>query len=107
MEFVKYRNLNLPNELSYEFLLELQQYLNNELLDCFRSINNESREKISRDLITKVEHLIEQINQHGYGLYRADYSGDINYENSEQTYCNKNLNIHFHGFTAQVSWDNW
>lgn len=107
MEFRKYRNLNLPSESGYEFLLELQQFLNKELFDFFQLLKDESRDKISRDLIAKVEHLTDQINEYGYELYRADYSGDINYENSEQTYCNKSLNIHFHGFTAQISWDKW
>ena len=107
MDFRKYRDLNLPSESGYEFLLELQQFLNKELFDFFLDVKSESRERISRDLIKKVEQLTEQINEYGYNLYRADYSGDVDYENSEQTFCNKSLNIHFHGFTAQVSWDKW
>ena len=37
-------------------------------------------------LVNKVEEMIDTLNAEGYDFGRCDYSGDINYENSEQTF---------------------
>ncbi|MFC4701529.1 hypothetical protein ACFO4O_15315 [Glaciecola siphonariae] len=107
MEFFKYKDLKMPSELGYEHLLDIQYYLNTELSLLFRDLKGQSREKIARELVTKVESLTDCINEFGYDLHRCNYSGDVNYENSKQIYCNKSLNIRFHGFSAQISWDVW
>ena len=107
MEFEKYRTLNLPSESGYKHLLEIQRFLNLELYNLFIEKGSSDRRSLANALIEKVESLIDEINNYGYNLHRADYSGDINYENSEQTYSNKSLTIQFRGYSAQVSWDAW
>jgi hypothetical protein len=97
----------MPSERGYQYLLGLQSYLNEELSILFGSILAESRDEIARKLIVKIEALVDDLNRFGYALRRVNYSGSIDYENSEQIYCNKSLNINFHGFSAQVSWDKW
>ena len=107
MDFLKYKDLKMPSEIGYEQLLEIQYFLNTELSLLFKRLKGQNREILARELVSKVESLTDHINEFGYGLHRSNYSGSVNYENSEQTYCNKSLNIRFHGFSAQVSWDVW
>ena len=97
----------MPSEQGYQSLLELQSYLNEELSMLFCSILTESRDEIASKLIAKVQALVDDLNRFGYALRSVNYSGSIDYENSEQIYCNKSLNINFRGFSAQVTWDKW
>lgn len=68
------------------------------------------RERLAHALVEAVEYLVlERLNSAGYCLGRLDYGGDINYENSEQTYFNgtetvPGLLLEFHGFACKVSW---
>ena len=60
-------------------------------------------------LVNKVEEIVDALNSEGYNFGRCDFSGDINYENSEQTFSDggtmgEEVILHFHGFTVQASW---
>ncbi len=105
MELRNYGELNLPSNDGHRHLLEIQNFINSNLFILFEEIKSEPRDILAKKLVQKVEEITDHINHYGYKLYRADYSGDINYENSEQIYCNKSLTIHFHGFSAQVTWE--
>jgi len=93
----------------YLDILSLQNKLNNQLLVCFTRNLDKGREKLADILIVKIDSLIEQLDKEGFHFIQSDYSGDINYENSEQTFSNDKkmgtgICLHFHGFTVQVYW---
>ena len=100
-----------PGEARYSAMLELQKALNQDLQEYFESNKTKGREYLEKNLVSKVESIVDELNEHGYKLGRCEYSGDINYENSEQWFSNggemgTGLMIHFIGFSAQVSWEN-
>ena len=107
MKIRSYKTLNLPSEEGYGQLLELQDQLNVELRKSFESLKDKNKDVLSRELISKVETLIDEVNLKHYNLHRGDYSGDKNYQHSEQTFCNKSIVIQFIGFSAQISMDSW
>jgi len=98
-----------PGEARYSAMLELQYELNKDLKHHFEASRAQGRKYLAAIVISKVEKIIDNLNKHNYNLACCDYGGDVNYEDSEQWYSNGNdigegLIIHFHGFTAQVSW---
>lgn len=105
VDIKKYKDLNLPSYHGYKHLMEVQIFLNDELFNLFVSLQDEDEENVSRSLIAKVESLTDHLNEFGYNLHRSSYGGATTYENSEQSYSNKNLSINFHGFSAQITWD--
>jgi len=107
MNLASYKNLNLPSEEGYAELLNLQSWLNAELRECIELLKSKSKEIIARELISKVESLIDEVNTKHYKLYRGDYGGSTNYQHGEQTYCNKSIIVQFVGFSAQVYMDSW
>lgn len=51
--------------------------------------------------------LVDGLNNRGYSFGPCDYSVDINYENSEQTFSNgaemgEGIILHCHGYSVQV-----
>jgi len=67
------------------------------------------RNKLSKILINKIDSLIDQLDKEGIHFIQCEYSGDINYESSEQTFSNgkkmgDGVCLHFHGFSVQTYW---
>ena len=102
------------NQLSndkYKELLELQERINEKLQKSFIQNMDKSSDFLSAYLIRLVENITEELNRESdYNFGRCDYSGDVNYQNSEQTYScgekmGKEVILHFHGFSVQVSWE--
>ena len=53
--------------------------------------------------------MVEKINSEGYNFGCSSYGGDINYENSEQSYSDgkemgTGVTLNFVGFSVQVTW---
>ncbi len=92
-------------------MLKLEKEINCSLQECFNNSKDNGREYLSKKVISKVESIIDNLNNHQYNLGCCSYGGDIDYENSEQWYSNGDkmgfgLIIQFMGFTAKVSWGN-
>ena len=97
-------------EEKYSELLELQFNVNEELKVFFNVNKSKGRKHLSQVLISKVEDIVDSLNQDNHNFGRCEYSGDINYENSEQTFSDGNelgegVVLHFHGFSVQVRWE--
>ena len=100
----------MESEDRYLELLKLQNRLNKELQKSFESSKDKGRDYLSRLLIDKVENLIDTLNHDGYSFGRIDYGGSVDYETSEQWYCDgpemgTGIVLHFLGYSVQVSWE--
>lgn len=98
------------DSLKYSEMLELQKTLNAKLQKSYAQKKGEGREYLSSYLVNFVSDMVNELNESGYKFGRCDYSGDINFENSEQTYSDgaemgHGVILHFHGFSVQVSWE--
>lgn len=94
----------------YSEMLELQKTLNSKLRESYAQNKGEGREYLSSFQVKLVGDMVDELNENGYKFGRCDYSGDINFENSEQTYSDgdemgNGVILHFHGFSVQVSWE--
>ena len=103
--------MEVESEKNYLAILALQEELNSELHKFFEANMNKGREFLSNALVKKIEGMVEDLNTKGFNFGRCDYAGDINYEDSEQTYSSgqtigTGTILHFHGFSVQVSWAN-
>jgi len=101
---------DMEPEERYTKLLKLQKVLNQELQDLFETSKSQGREFLSKVLIEKIESIIERLNLENYGFGRFEYSGDVNYENSEQWFSNgaemgTGIILHFHGYSVQITWE--
>jgi len=93
-----------PNK--YSEMLELQKRLNLKLQDAYESNKESEREHLSSQLVNVVETLVGELDNGNPKFGRVEYSGDIDFENSEQTWSMGNgVFLHFHGFSVQVSWE--
>ena len=95
---------------NYIELLEIQKNLNKQLRNDFESEKFKGREHLASFLVNRVEQLVDELNEQGHRFGRCDYSGDINFENSEQTYSNgKSMGegaiLHFHGYSVLAYWE--
>ena len=86
-------------------IYSLQKEINQELHSFFEASKSKGREFLARALIEKIESIIDNLNRQGYSFGRIEYSGDIDYENSEQWYSNGSamgtgIILHFHGFST-------
>ena len=104
------KDMELPGETRYSAMLDLQREINRNLREHFEDCKSKDPITIARSLVSRVEFIVDELNKCGYRLARSEYGGDIDYENSEQWYCNgpemgTGLHIHFLGFTAQVYWE--
>lgn len=109
MKIPSVEEMRTPGEARYVAMLELQSELDLELKKHFEEFKDRGRETLARALIEKVESIVEELNARNYRLGRIEYSGDRNYEDSEQWFGNgadmgAGLVLHFHGFSVQVSW---
>ena len=87
----------------------LQVELNRTLKAHYEEIRFQDRDFIADSLVAKVEELIDELNAASYGFSRIEYSGDVDFENSEQWFTNgrdmgTGIVVHFHGFSARVTW---
>ncbi len=99
----------MNDEKKYLEILNLQKNLNNQLMSCFIENIHHGRKKLTDILIVKIDSLIDELYKEGYKFINCDYSGDVNYNNSEQFFSNgkkmgTGICLHFHGFTVQVYW---
>jgi len=100
----------MGTEITYSDILHLQKIVNSELKYLYEKHKSRGRELLATILLTEIEEIIERLNENGYSFGRLDYSGDINFENSEQTYRNgkemgSGIILHFHGFSVQAYWE--
>lgn len=91
-------------------LIQLQEALNLELSNVRTSTASWPKDSIARHLISQVEELVDRLESFGYVLGRIDYGGDVEPENSEQTYSSclspsARLIVHFSGFRCEVEWE--
>ena len=107
MKIPSYKELNLPSEEGYAKLLDLQYELNSALRSVFDSHREDGRVALAKILVSKVDKLIDEVNAKHYELMPDEYSGDTDYEHSEQTFSNSKIVVQFVGFSAQVSMDPW
>lgn len=94
----------------YSEMLEIQEELNHKLRRDFECEKVHGRAHLARFIAERVGALVDELNSSGYSFGPCDYSGDINFENSEQTFCNgaemgEGIILHFHGYSVQVSWE--
>lgn len=71
---------------------------------CLSHISH-GRAHLARFIAERVGALVDELNSSGYSFGPCDYSGDINFENSEQTFCNgaemgEGIILHFHGYSV-------
>ncbi len=95
---------------TYLKILYLQERINSELQTLFILHQNDSRDTLASILVNGIETIVDEINKNGYKFGRCDYDGDINFENSEQTFSDgqamgTGIILHFHGFSVQASWE--
>ena len=101
---------DIVTEDKYLEILSLQDRLNTELRSFFQKNKDKGREKLATILVVKVDKIIDELNKEGYNFGSCDYGGDINYENSEQSFCDgkemgTGICLHFHGFSVQAFWE--
>ncbi|WP_281214383.1 hypothetical protein [Shewanella insulae] len=94
----------------YSEMLKIQEELNHKLRRDFEREKVHGREHLARFLTERVGALVDELNSSGYSFGPCDYSGDINFENSEQTFSDgaemgEGIILHFHGYSVQVSWE--
>ena len=103
--------MNKISNPEYLKILKLQDSINRELMTEYQNNIDKDNQFLAERIIKKVEEIIDNINsKYGYNFGRCDYSGDINYQDSEQTYSNgkemgSGIILHFHGFSVQASWE--
>lgn len=94
----------------YSKMLALQELLNSRLRDAYESNKDKGCEYLASFLVDYVETLVDKLNAEGDTFGRCEYSGDVNFENSEQWYSNggemgAGVLLHFHGFAVMASWE--
>ena len=105
-------NYIMKNRIDLEYysnLLILQKELNTELQQIFEKNKTNPSIDLSKLLIVSIEYIVARLNSTGYSFGRIDYSGDIHFEKSEQSWSDGNEFesggvLHFHGFSCQVSY---
>ncbi|WDD99287.1 hypothetical protein [Thalassomonas actiniarum] len=101
---------DIVNNECYSEMLKIQELLNAKLRNDFEIEKVKGREHLARFLTSRVGQLIDELNATGYSFAPCDYSGDINFENSEQSFSNgadmgEGIIIHFHGYSVQATWE--
>jgi hypothetical protein len=109
--------MKIPSADSYAFSSSLRELsmgqlevaVNAELERVLRDSKEYGRDYLARHVISEAERIIDLLNRAGYGLGRVEYSGDVDFENSEQLFGNGDvmgtgLMIQFRGFKCKVYW---
>ncbi len=94
----------------YSDLLLLQERINLVLKEAYEANKNHGREYLSTLLINEVEKLVDRLNSEGWNFGCCNYGGDVNFENSEQSYSDGNemgegVILDFSGFSCKVTWE--
>jgi len=94
----------------YSKLLLLQEAINLELKNLYEANKELGRDHLSALLVNEVEYLVDRLNSEGWKFGRCNYGGDINFENSEQSYSDGEemgvgVILNFLGFSCQVTWE--
>ena len=100
---------DVVSEEKYSEMLALQESVNAELRDLYEANRHFGRERLSELLVNEVEDIVERLNTEGHQFGRAEYSGDLDFENSEQVFSDgpqmgAGVVLHFCGFSVQASW---
>lgn len=98
-----------PGPARERAMAQLEQSINAELAVVFESNRARGREHLARILIDRVDGIVDELDAAGHSFGRVDYGGDINYENSEQTWGNgavmgAGVILEFLGFSCKVRW---
>lgn len=101
---------DVVNPEKYKKMLALQVSINEELTSLYEEHYSKGREHLSKLLVNQVEKLVERLNERGANFGCTDYGGDIDFENSEQTYSDgekmgQGVVLYFRGFSCQVRWE--
>ena len=76
----------MATEENISEMLALQEKINLGLQELFDANKHHGREFLAGLLVNEVERIVEALNENGRSFARAEYSGDNDYENSEQIY---------------------
>jgi len=90
-------------------LLKLSEWINQELRNEFETNQAGGRDHLASILIAKVESIADTLNRWGFSFGRIDYGGDLNYEDSYQTFSSgermgTGIILEFRGFDCKASW---
>jgi len=90
-------------------LQQLSAWIAEELRQAFEQCRSLERPRIASVLIERVESLVGELGAVGYSFGRIDYGGDINFEDSYQTFSSGDrmgtgIILEFTGFSCRVSW---
>jgi hypothetical protein len=90
-------------------LLNLSEWINQELRKEFETNQAGGRGHLASILIGKVESIADTLNRWGFTFGRIDYGGDVNYEDSYQTFSSgermgTGIILEFRGFDCKASW---
>lgn len=101
---------DIVTEEQYSQILALQEKVNAVLREVFESNKHLGREHLAKLLVDEVENIVDKLNGEGNDFGRVDYGGDINYENSEQTYSDgkemgTGVVLQFRGFSVRAVWE--
>lgn len=101
---------NIASNDDYSEMLRIQEELNYKLRCNFENEKVHGRAHLARFLTERVNLLVDELNNSGHTFGPCDYSGDKNFENSEQTFSNgaaigEGIILHFHGYSVQVFWE--
>lgn len=94
----------------YSKMLLLQNEINAELQALFEANKLRGREHLASLLVNSIEVLVDRLNADGENFGRCSYGGDVDFENSEQTWSDGNtmgegVILNFIGFSCQVTWE--
>jgi hypothetical protein len=109
MDIPKIETFHLAGGFRTVAICKLRGAINRELRSHYDQSKAKGREHLAMALLEKVNGIIQTLNDNHYDLGCIDYSGDRNYENSEQLYCNGDemgtgLILHFRAYACDVSW---
>ena len=93
----------------YSEMLILQEKINKELQGLFEDNKHKGREYLSSLLVNSVDAIVKRINSEGGSFGPCSYGGDIDFENSEQSWSDgktqgEGVILDFVGFSCQVTW---
>jgi hypothetical protein len=89
--------------------LKLSEWINQELREEFETNKAGGREHLAAILIAKVENVAATLHRWGFSFGRIDYGGDVNYEDSYQTFSSgermgTGIILEFRGFDCKANW---
>lgn len=94
----------------YSKMLAIQEIINKELHVLFEENKHKGREHLSTLLVNSIDAIVGKVNIEGENFGPCSYGGDVNFENSEQSWSGGKVQgegviLNFVGFSCQVSWE--